>query len=81
MEEYNWNLILKCAVPVALVEAYLFYANLGDVWKWSALVVGASLSAMLVYINEKNKSNVFTAAAIVLLAALIVRFLKSLGLF
>ena len=80
-EEYNWNLILKCSVPVALLEAYIFYTNLADAWKWSALVIGASLSAMLVYINEKKKSNIFTAAAIVLLSALIVRFLKNLGLF
>lgn len=81
MEEYNWNLILKCSVPAALVEAYIFYANLADAWKWSALVIGVSLSAMLVYMNEKKKSSVFTAAAIVLLAALIVKFLKNLGLF
>ena len=71
--EYNWNLILKCSVPFALAVAYIFYTNLADAWKWSALVIGVLLSAMLVYINEKKKSNVFTAAAIVLLVALIVK--------
>ena len=80
-EEYNWNLILKCSVPVALVEAYIFYTNLADAWKWSALVIGVSLSGIIVYFNEKKKSNIFNTAAIVLLAALIVKFLKSSGVF
>ena len=34
MEEYKWDLILKTAVPVSLVEAYIFYANISDGWKW-----------------------------------------------
>ena len=80
-EEYNWSIILKCSVPIALVEAYIFYTNLGSAWKWSALVVGISLSAMLVYINDKKKNNIFTAAAIVLLASLIVKLIKNLGFF
>jgi len=79
-EEYNWNLILKSSVPIAAVEAYIFYTNLSDAWKWSALAVGIFLSAMIVYMNEKKKSGVFTAAAIVLLAVLAVRLLKASGL-
>lgn len=80
-EEYNWSLILKSAVPVALAVAYIFYTNLGDAWKWAALVIGVSLSAMIVYINDKKKNNVFTAAAIVLLAALIMKLIRNLGVF
>jgi len=79
-EEYNWSLILKSSVPIALVEIYIFYANIGNAWKWSALAIGIFLSAMIVYMNEKKKSGVFTAAAIVLLAVLAVRFLKASGL-
>ena len=62
------------------MEAYIFYTNLSDAWKWSALAVGIFLSAMIVYMNEKKKSGVFTAAAIVLLAVLAVRLLKASGL-
>ena len=80
-EEYNWNLILKSSVPIAAVVAFVFYTNLGNVWKWSALAIGIFLSAMAVYMSEKKKSGVFTSAAVVLLAALIVKFLKSFGIF
>ncbi|HLC61340.1 MAG TPA: hypothetical protein VJJ52_08005 [Candidatus Nanoarchaeia archaeon] len=76
-EEYNWTLILKSSVPIAAVEAYIFYTNIGDVWKWSALAIGISLSAMIVYMNEKKKSSIFTSAAIVLLVVLIIKLLKS----
>ena len=79
-EEYNWNLILKCSAPIAGVEAYIFYTGISDAWKWSALAAGVFLSAMLVYMNEKKKNNIFTAAAIVLLAAVAVRLLKNFGL-
>jgi len=78
-EEYNWNLILKCSVPIAAVESFIFYTNISDTRKWLALAVGIFLSAMIVYMKEKKKSGVFTAAAIVLLAALAVRFLKASG--
>ena len=79
-EEYNWNLILKSSLLIAAIEAYIFYTSLGDFWKWTALAIGIFLSAMFVYMNEKKKSNVFTAAAIVLLAAVAVRLLRSSGL-
>jgi len=80
-EEYNWDLILKSSVPIAAVEAFIFYTNIADAWKWSALAIGIFLSAMIAYMNEKKKSGVFTAAAIVLLASLIVKFLKASGFF
>ena len=79
-EEYNWELILKVAVPFSLVEAYLFYTNLGDFWKWVSLVAALSLTGMIVYMHDKKKSNVFTAIAVVFLIALIVRFLRNFGL-
>ena len=78
-EEYNWDLILKIAIPIALVEAYIFYTNIGNGWKWFSLIVGLLLAGIIVYLKDKKKNNIFTAVAIVFLAALIVRFLKNFG--
>ena len=78
-EEYNWDLILKIAIPIALVEAYIFYTNISNGWKWFSLVVGLLLAGIIVYLKDKKKNNIFTAVAIVFLAALIVRFLKNFG--
>jgi len=39
-EEYNWNLILKVAVPISLIEAYTFYTNASDNLKWFSLTAG-----------------------------------------
>ena len=79
-EDYNWNSILKVAVPVSLVEAYVFYTGISDTWKWLSLIGGLSSAGIIIYIKDKKKSNIFTAAGIVFLAALIVRFLKNFGL-
>lgn len=78
-EEYNWNLILKVSIPVALVEAYIFYTSISNGWKWLSLVAGLLLAGGIVYLKDKKKSNIFTAVGIVFLAALIVRFLKNFG--
>ena len=78
-EEYNWDLILKIAIPIALVEAYVFYTNISNGWKWFSLIVGLLLAGIIVYLKDKKKNNIFTAVAIVFLAALIVRFLKNFG--
>jgi len=79
-EEYNWELILKIAAPIALIEAYVFYTNISNGWKWISLIAGLLLAGSIVYTKDKKKNNIFTAAAIVFLAALIVRFLKNFGL-
>lgn len=78
-EEYNWNLILKVSIPVALVEAYIFYTSISNGWKWLSLAAGLLLAGGIVYLKDKKKSNIFTAVGIVFLAALIVRFLKNFG--
>ncbi len=80
-EDYNWNLILKVAIPVALIEAYIFYINISNGWKWFSLIVGLLLTGTIIYIKDKKKSNIFTAVGIVFLVALIVRFLKNFGVF
>ena len=78
-EEYNWDLILKFAGPVALIEAYIFYTSISNGWKWFLLVVGLLLAGALIYIKDRKKSSVFTGAGIVFLVALIVRFLRNFG--
>ncbi len=80
-EDYDWELILKIAVPVSLIEAYLFYIGIQNGWKWFSLVVGLLLSGGIVYLKDKKKNNVFTAAGIVFLAAMAVKLLKESGIF
>ena len=79
-EEYNWDLILKTAVPISLIEAYIFYTNISNGWKWFSLIIGVLLTGGIVYMKDKKKSNIFTAVGIVFLTALIVRFLKNFGI-
>ena len=78
-EEYNWDLILKIAIPIALVESYIFYTNISNGWKWFSLIIGLALTGIIVNLKDKKKNNVFTAVAIVFLVALIVRLLKNFG--
>ena len=79
-EEYNWGLINKVAIPIALIEAYIFYANIINGWKWFSLIIGLILTGTIVYLKDKKKSNIFTAVGIVSLVALIVRFSKNFGI-
>ena len=82
MEEYyNWNLILKIAVPISLIEAYVFYTNVGDGLKWTTLIVGLLLTGVIIYFKDKKKNTIYTGVGIVFLIALIVRLLKNFGLF
>jgi len=78
-EEYNWELILKVAIPLSIVEAYVFYTNISNSWKWFLLIVGLLLTGGIIYMKDKKKGNIFTAVGIVFLVALIVRFLKNFG--
>jgi len=79
-EEYSWNLINKVAVPMALIEAYIFYTNMSDGWKWLSLAIGLLLAGGIVYSQNKKKNNIFTAVALVFLVALVVKFLKDFGI-
>ena len=80
-EEYNWELILKITVLPALIEAYIFYTNISNAWKWFLLIVGLIITGGIVYYTDKKKTNIFTAVGIVFLAALTVRFMKLMGFF
>ena len=74
-EDYNWNLILKAAGPIAVIEAYVFYTNISDGWKWLSLAAGLLLAFAVIYQKDKKKNNLFTAAGIVFLAALVARII------
>ena len=80
MEEYNWNLILKAAVPFSIIEAYVFYTGVSDFLKWLSLIAALLLTGWIVYAKDKKKNNIFTAIALVFLAVLVVRFLRNLGI-
>ena len=79
MEEYNWNLILKAAVPFSIIEAYVFYTGISDFWKWLSLIAALLLTGWIVYAKDKKKNNIFTAMGIVFLAVLVIRFLRNSG--
>ena len=81
MEDYNWDLILKVAVPAALVEAYIFYTNISNGWKWFSLILALFLTGTIIYVKDKKKSNIFTAVGTVFLVVLIARLLKNFGFF
>ena len=80
-QEFNWELILKVSIPIALIEAYVFYTNISNGWKWFSLITGLFLTCGIIYTKDKRKNNIFTAVGIVFLVALIVRFLKNFGVF
>lgn len=76
-EQYNWNLILKVAIPFAAVGTYIFYTNIANAWKWFLMIIALILTGTIVYMKDKKKSNVFTACGLVFLIILIARFLKN----
>ena len=80
-EEYNWNLMLKVAAPLAIIEAYIFYTGISDGWKWFSLIAALILTGSIVYIKDKKKSDIYTAVAIVFLIVLVVKFLRDSGIF
>ena len=79
-QEYNWNLINKVAIPTALIEAYIFYTNISDSWKWISLIAGLLATGGIIYSKDKKKNNIFTGIGFVFLVALIIRFLKNSGI-
>ena len=80
-EEYNWELIIKIAALPSLIEAYIFYTNISNGWKWFLLILGLIITGSIIYYVDKKKTNIFTAVGIVFLSALIVRFMKIVGFF
>jgi len=80
-QETNWKIILRSALPVAVIMVIVFYTNIGIKLKWFYLVLGLIVTYFIVYFQDKKKHNVFTAIVLVLMIALITYGLKNLGLF
>ena len=79
-QEYNWPAIMKGSLPVSLIMLYIFYTNsISDNWKWFYLIMGVFISAGITYYFDKKRHNIFTAPFIVIIVALAVYALKSLG--
>ncbi len=81
MEEYNWKLILPVSIPVGLIEAYVFYSNMPNLWKYFLLLIGLLLAFWIIYTKEKSKKSIFTASCLILLFILVEEMIKKLGLF
>lgn len=79
-ENYNWELIIKIAAPIAAIEAYIFYTGISGGWKWISMAAALLITGGIVYIKDKKKSNIFTAIGIVFLAALVVKLLREFGI-
>ena len=79
-ESYNWELIMKIAAPIAAIEAYIFYTGISSGWKWVSMVAALLITGGIVYMKDKKKNNIFTAAGIVFLAALVVKLLRESGI-
>lgn len=81
MEEYNWNLILFVSLPIGLVEAYVFYTSMPNLWKYFLLAIGLAIALWIIYSKEKSKRTIFTALGIIVLCVLLVKTARELGLF
>ena len=79
--EYNWNVILRSSLPIAIIMALIFFTNIKINLKWFYLILSLVITYFVVYYQDKKKHNIFTAIMIVILVSLIVYGLKNLGLF
>ena len=80
-EEYNWNVILRSSLPIAILMAIVFFMNISNRSKWIYLVLSLIVTYFVIYYQDKKRQNIFTGMALVLLIALIAYGLKRLGLF
>lgn len=80
-DEYNWNLILAVSIPIAVLEAIIFYLSISNIWKWSSMLIALFLAGGIIYKKDRRKGNIYTAMGIVLLAGLVVKMLQNFGLF
>ncbi len=77
-ETHQWSHILRGAVP-ASIAVFILFANMASNWKWALLLAAMAACYVLVYFKTKKKADLFTALAIVFLAALAMHFLQGAG--
>jgi len=78
-KEYNWKAILYGAVPASIAIFFVFDSGISNGLKWLYLVIGILASMGITYFKDKKKQNIFTSPFIVVIIAIIVRGLKTLG--
>ena len=54
---YDWKLILAVAAPISMIEAFLFYADVLDFWKWLSLILALAITAAIVYVKDKRRNH------------------------
>ncbi len=80
-DKYNWNIIVTRALPSAAVVGYVFYTVNNGFVKFIVLIIGSVAAGYWVMKRDKKKANVFTAAAVVVLVAVIISALKRFDFF
>ncbi len=79
MSEYNWNVISKGAVP-ASIGVVLAFANLTSNWRWAITFMCMAAAYGIVAFSSRKKSDLFTAAAMVFVVALVMHALSRAGI-
>jgi hypothetical protein len=80
-DSYNWDLIMKVAVPISLAVAFIFYTSISIKAQWFYLFLWLIVTGVIIYKFDKKKNNIFTAIGLVFLVALVMRFIKTAGFF
>jgi len=79
--EYNWKIILRSSLPIAMIMVFVFLSNISIRLKWFYLVLSLIVEYFAVYFQDKKKHNIFTAMTLVILISLIAHGLKKFGFF
>lgn len=78
--EYNWKLILTASIPLTIVVFFIFQ-RVSSGWAWLWLILCMAAAGIIVYFKSKKKADIFTAAAIIFLVGVGLRFLERAGIF
>jgi ABC-type Fe3+-siderophore transport system permease subunit len=75
---YDWNAISKGAV-LGAIGVVLAFSNLVSNWRWGIAAICMAAAYGIVSFSSKKKSDLFSAVALVFVAALIMHFLSKAG--
>lgn len=77
--EYNWKLILAASIPLVIAVVFIF-RGVASGWAWVWLILCMVAASTIVYFRSKKKADIFTAAAIIFLVGVGLRFLERAGI-